>query len=231
MRKKFVVLSIVGLMSISAITYAAENATTSNVEKSNACLEEARALDRKGNIETSEKKLKEAIKLNDKNAYAYYELGIIEARKNNHDKAIGYFTKAIQISPHTEEFYFVRGGSEAYKYQLKAFIDDMNKVIEINPKDGRAYGLLAATYSRFGLNEQAMDCVNKAIQYEKTASDMLYQMRAELKLKSRDYDGAIADYQQAIIEAKKGNDATTAQKVEFLKHKIVETQEAKKAFK
>ena len=231
MRKKFVVLSIVGLMSISAITYAAENATTSNVEKSNACLEEARALDRKGNIETSEKKLKEAIKLNDKNAYAYYELGIIEARKNNHDKAIGYFTKAIQISPNTEEFYFVRGCSEAYKYQLKAFIDDMNKVIEINPKDGRAYGLLAATYSRFGLNEQAMDCVNKAIQYEKTASDMLYQMRAELKLKSRDYDGAIADYQQAIIEAKKGNDANTAQKVEFLKHKIVETQEAKKAFK
>lgn len=230
MKKKLVILSILGLMSVGAIAYAGENAS-SNIEKSNACLEEARAFDRKGNIENSEKKLKEAIKLNSKNAYAYYELGIIEARKNNHDNAISLFTKAIQISPDKEEFYFARGGAEAFKYQLKANIDDMNKVIELNPKDGRAYAILAATYMRYGHTEEAFEYINKAIQYEKTSLDMLYQMRAELKLKTRDYDGAIADYKQAIVEAKKGNEANTAQKVEFLKQKIVETQEAIKAFK
>lgn len=231
MKKKLVILSILGLIGIGTVTYAAEKFSTPNIEQSNICLEEARAFDRKGNIENCEKKLKEAIMLNNKNAYAYYELGIIEARKKNHDKAISLFTKAIQISPEEEEFYFARGGSEAFKYQLKANIDDMNKVIELNPKDGRAYALLAATYMRFGHTEKAFEYINQAIQYEKTSLDMWYQMRADLKLKSRDYDGAIADYKQAILEAKKGNEVNTAQKIEFLKQKILETQEAIKAFK
>jgi len=230
MKKKLVILSIVGLMSINTIAYAGDNAS-SNIEKSNICLEEARTFNRKGNLEDSEKKLKEAIMLNNKNAYAYYELGIIETRKNNHDKAISLFTKAIQISPNKEEFYFARGRSEAFKYKLKANIDDMNKVIELNPKDGRAYAILAATYMRFGHTEKAFEYINQAIRYEKTSLDMLYQMRAELKLKSRDYEGAIADYKQAIVEVKKGNESNITQKVEFLKQKIFEIQEAINAFK
>ena len=230
MKKKLVVLSIVSLMSVGLITYAVDTAAP-NIEKSNVYLEEARAFTRKNDYANAEKKLNEAIKLNNNNAYAYYELGQIEANRRNNDKAISYFNKAIQISPDEEEFYFARGGAEVFKYQLKAFINDMNTVIKINPKNGQAYGLLAATYSRYGLKEQAFEYINKAIQYEETSLDMLYQIRAELKVQSQDYDGAIADYNKAIVEAKKGSDSNIAQKVEYLKQKIFEIQEAKKAFK
>ena len=38
MKKKLVVLSIVGLMSIGSITYAADKVVTPNIEQSNICL-------------------------------------------------------------------------------------------------------------------------------------------------------------------------------------------------
>ena len=231
MKKKLVVLSIVGLMSIGSITYAADKVVTPNIEQSNICLEEARTFNRKNDYTNAEKKLNEAIKLNNKNADAYYELGDIEIRKNNNDKAISYYNKAIRISPDNEEFYFGRATAEAFKFQIKAAIDDLNKVIEINPKNGEAYAVMATIYKRFGYPEKALDCMNKTLQYKETSLDREYQERADIKLLLRDYDGAIADYNQAIIEAKKGTDSLKAQKIEFIKQKIIATQEVKKAFK
>lgn len=231
MKKKLVVLSIVSLMSVGAITYAADKVVTPNVEQSNVYLEEARTFNRKSDYTNAEKKLNEAIKLNNKNADAYYELGQLELNKNNNDKAISYFDKAIQISPNKEEFYFGRAAAETFKFQLKAAIDDLKKVIEINPENGEAYAILAAPYMRFGYPEQALGYMNKAIQYKESLLDKEYQTRADIKLQLRDYDGAIADYNSAIVEAKKGTDSLKAQKIEFLKQKVVAAQEAKKLFK
>ena len=229
MKKKLIILGILGLMPIYS-TYAADKVIISNAEQSNVYLEEARNLTRKSDFINAEKKLNEAIKLNNKNAYAFYELGQIEIKKNNNDKAINYFMKAIQIDPDKEEFYISKGKAEATKYQLKAVIHDMNKVIEINPKNGQAYTLLAAIYGGCGYTEQALEYVNKAIQYNKTSLDILYEMSADLKIRLRNYDGAIVDYNKAIIEVKNGTASNTAQKIEYLKQRIFEIQEAKKAF-
>ena len=64
MKKKLVILSILGLIGIGTATYAAEKFSTPNIEQSNVYLEEARNLSRKNDLSGAEKKLNEALKLN-----------------------------------------------------------------------------------------------------------------------------------------------------------------------
>ena len=231
MKKKLVVLSIVSLMSVGTIAYASDKSIAPNIEQSNICVEEARTFTRKNDFAKAEKKLNEALKLNNNNADAYYELGIIEAIKNNNNKAINYYTKAIKIIPDRDEYYFSRGLAEAYTLKLKAFIDDMNKVIELNPKSAQAYGSLAITYDRFGNTEKAIEYYDNAIKNDDTSFDLLYVSRAELKVRLKDYDGAIADYNKAIEITKQRNDYDKTTKIEYRKQKIDEIQQAKKIFK
>ena len=57
LKKKLVILSILGLIGIGTVTYAAEKFSTPNIEQSNVYLEEARNLSRKNDLSGAEKKL------------------------------------------------------------------------------------------------------------------------------------------------------------------------------
>lgn len=227
MKKKLIVLSIVGLMALGGITYAEEN-SSKNIEQSNIYLEEARTYIRKYDNNNAEVKLIEAIKLNNKNAEAYHELGRIEWQKNSNDKAISYFNKAIKIDPSNDTYYVSRAGVEIMKAQYSSLINDLNKALEINPKNGSAYLLLAGFYSMVGHEKEALDNFNKAELYDESIKGMLYQGRALSKIQLNDYDGAIADYYKDIEYAKNCNDEG---RIKFDKQKIKELEEIKKIFK
>ena len=231
MLKKLVFLCILGVLSIETSVYATEKVELVNVEKSNTYVDEAKNYTKKLEYAKAEKCLNEALKLNNKNAEAYFGLGIVEDAKKNNDKAINYYTKAIELSPNNYEYYYARGAAEINAIQLKALVDDMNKVLELNPKYGIAYGILSIIYGSYGYPEKALVYCDKAIEYNETSLEVFYQRRAEIKTSLRDYDGAIADYNQAIVENKKGNDFDTPQKIEYFKRKIQEMQEIKKVFK
>ena len=65
MNKKILVLTIVSVLSLSVVSYASDN--SDNIEKSKACVEQAREFTRKSDFVNAENKLNEAIKLNNKN--------------------------------------------------------------------------------------------------------------------------------------------------------------------
>ena len=108
---------------------------------------------------------------------------------------------------------------------------DMNKVLELNPANGRAYMVIGVTYMHFGYPEEAIKYFDKAAEHEEIMRDWLYPMRADAKTSLRDYDGAIADWEKAIEVAKKGDDLDRVGKIEYIRSRINELQEAKKVFK
>lgn len=227
MKRIILLLLAIGTFTTSS---AFAGVISSDIEKSNTYLEEARIMIRKGDLKNAEKQLNEALKLNKENADIYYEFGELEHSKGNTDKTIDYFTKAIQINPNREDFYLSRAVEEGQKLQLKAVIEDINKALELNPKCGQAYAILGALYARYGHHQEALEYINNAMKYDETMFDMLYPARAEVKVSLRDYDGAIADYNNAIKVVKQANNPKTAQKIEYFKQRIFELQEAKKAF-
>jgi len=231
MKKIFIILSVIVLMSIGTYMCKAHNMLDADIKASDICIEEARTFIKKVEFKKAEQKLNDALKLNNNNAEAYYELGKIEARKNNNYKAVNYFTKAIQISPNEDDYYVQRGASELILLQFEAFIYDMNKAIKLNPKNTNAYIALAGIHDRFGYREKALEYYDNAIKYSEISLDSLYIYRAGLKVRLKNYDGAITDFNKAIEIIKQGTENDKSRKMEYLKQNINEIQQAKKIFK
>lgn len=234
MKKKLVVLSIISLMSFGGMVYAADADSKINIEQSNICIDAAKSFYENRDYANAEKKLNEALKLNNKNAEAYYRLGMIEdVVKNNKDKAISYFTKAIELDSHNVDYYRSRGNKEAEKLQFKQLFDDLNKIIELDPQNAEAYETLGIMHDANGHSEESIEYFNKAIQYSHNKRVLygLYKERASAKINLRDYDGAIADYKNAIELAKQVNDFDKISDIEYLNQRIHSLKEAKKIFK
>jgi len=234
MKKKLIVLSILGLMSFGGMVYATEDSSKINIEQSNICVEAAKSFYENRDYVNAEKKLNEAIKLNNRNAEAYYRLGIIEDFiKNNKDKAISYTTKAIEIDPNNLDYYISRAYNKFQKLQLKQTFDDLNKILQLDPKNTAAHESLGIIYSSNGYNKEAIEHFNKAIQnsYNKRILYSLYKERASAKQYLKDYDGAIADYNNAIELVQQVNDYDKVADIEDLNQRIHMLQEAKKIFK
>lgn len=201
MKKKILVLTIAGLLSLSAVSYAGEN--PDNIAKSKACVEQAREFANKSDFANAEKKLNEAIKLNNKNDEAYFDLGKSLFGKNDYKIAVNYFSKAISINPKKDEYYLMRAATEVFLSDLKPAINDFNRAIEINPKNQFAYIALGTFYGRFGYFEEALGYYNKAEECTDGTDEQLYVSRSEIKVYSKDYTGAIEDLKKAITIAKK----------------------------
>lgn len=206
MNKKILVLTIAGLLSLSAVSYASDN--LDNIAKSKACVEQAREFTRKLDFVNAEKKLNEAIKLNNKNDEAYFNLGRYwgywGARKDS-KRAVEYFSKAISINPQKDEYYIQRAAEESLLNDLKSAIKDFNKTIEINPRNLFAYIALGTLHSKYGYFKEALDYFNKAVEYSDGAIEDLYVFRSEVKVYLKDYAGAIEDLKKAMNIAKKKN--------------------------
>ena len=221
MNKKILVLAIVSVLSLSSVSYASEN--SDNIAKSKDCVEQART-----DYINAEQKLNEAIKLNNKNDEAYYDLGRYFSARKDYKRAINYFSKAISINPQKHEYYVYRAAAEVFLNSLKPAISDFNKAIEINPKNSVAYFGLGTLYGRFGYFKEAIGYYNKVEECADGTDEQLYVARSEIKVYSKDYNGAIEDLKKAKTIAKKKNDQIL---VTSLDEKIKEIQAGMDVFK
>lgn len=229
MKKKLVVLIIVGLMSVGAITYAASQVNTPNIDKSNTYLQEAIVLNSKGDIKNSEIKLREAIKLNNKNAEAYYALGKLVHTDKDLKKALEYTTKAIQINPNVDYYYVQRAFINSELIKTKEALEDASKAIELNPKNADAYAIRGTLKQYWNYSEEALEDFNNAIKYaDKTNEKIIYLGRATTYKQLHNFDAAIADYKALLDIAKAKNDEKA---ISFYKRGIEELESGKKAFK
>ena len=120
----------------------------------------------------------------------------------NYVKAKSDYTNAISIQSDNQaisDLYFNR----SYKLDwvtldYKTALEDLNKSIELDNKDGMKYWHRGITYQYKKDYPKALADVNKAMQlYGDDATSGLYTLRAALKESSGDIKGAVSDYQAA----------------------------------
>jgi|GEM_PF-938707 len=127
----------------------------------------------------------------------------IYQQMKNYEKAKSDYTNAISLVTDDQvisDLYFDRSYKLDWKtLDYKAALDDLNKSINLDAKDGMKFWHRAMTYDYKKDYPHAIADINKAIQlYGDDATSGLYTLRASLKEKSGDIKGAVSDYQSAL---------------------------------
>jgi len=134
-----------------------------------------------------------AIELNPALAWSHNNIGELFARQGLLDKAVGYYSTAIKNNQNCYEFYNNLGDTLIRQGFLDKAVESYQKAIALDPKNFKAYHRLANILKEQSLPEQAIFYCNKIKEKEenvrKTAKEMMQQ---------KNYEGAVAAYQEAI---------------------------------
>jgi len=127
----------------------------------------------------------------------------IYQQMKNYDKAKADYANAITLvndDKSISDLYFDRSYKLEWKtLDYKSALDDLNKSIALDTKDGMKFWHRAITYDYKKDYPKAIEDCGKAIQlYGDKATSGLYTLRASLKEKMGDIKGAVSDYQAAL---------------------------------
>ncbi len=142
-------------------------------------------------------------------------------KKQEYDRAVGFLSKAIAIDPTNQEAFMLRGNAYLELKDFQRSIADADKALKIGPEIGVAYYLRGVALSEMPAPDlrRAMADFTKMIDMEEGTEDdtdddkpkdklrlaEAYRRRAHLHNLQKEYDAAIADATQAIIN----NNTTT----------------------
>ncbi|MTJ08284.1 MULTISPECIES: tetratricopeptide repeat protein [unclassified Anabaena] len=169
----------------------------------------------------------QALKLNDHDADIYYKLGLVNYQLGDYHTAIANYSQAINININHGKSYHQRGLAYYQIGAYQIAIEDYTQAIRINPHIAINYKNRADVRSHIGDNQGAIEDYNQAIninphyattQKNKQISRYLldyqqqlqpvinidpddaigYKNRGNNRAELGDYEGAIADYTQAI---------------------------------
>jgi tetratricopeptide (TPR) repeat protein len=129
-------------------------------------------------------------------------VGIAAYQEENYEGVIGYLTNAIEKWKETDGTDVL---VKAYNHRAMAFsnseknqeaINDLNKVIELNPKYAPGYRNRAGVFETTGEYSKAIDDYTITIKLENGADD--YAKRGAAFGKIQKFDDAIKDYTKAL---------------------------------
>ena len=116
--------------------------------------------------------LNKSLDLNSNNASAWLSLGVSYKDKAvpDFDRAIEYETKALNLgglsNADTSTAYTIIGFSYGNKGNYDKAIENLNKAIDIDPKNAQAWSDLGVSYANRGELERGLECLNKAIELD-----------------------------------------------------------------
>ncbi len=127
----------------------------------------------------------------------------IYQQMKNYEKAKSDYGNAITLAADDKtiaDLYFARSWKLDWVIlDYKNAMDDLNKSIALDTKDGMKFWHRAITYDHKKDYPRALvDCAKAIELYGDAPSSGLYTLRASLKEKSSDIKGAINDYQEAL---------------------------------
>lgn len=137
--------------------------------------------------------------------------------KQEYDRAAGFLTKAIALDPANQEAFILRGNAYLELKDFGRSIADADQALKVGPEIGAAYYLRGVALSEMPAPDlrRAMADFTKMIDLEDDMEEdkpkdklrlaEAYRRRAHLHNLQKEYDAAIADATQAIIN----NNTTT----------------------
>jgi len=143
-----------------------------------------------------------AIEVKPDDILAYMNRGISKQRSGDFVNAILDFNKVVELDPLKFDTYTYRADARAELKDYKNALIDYEKSIELNPKYGVAYFNRGFTKStQMGLLKESIGDFTKAI--ELGLGNVAYVNRGIAKLKLKDNNDAINDFNQALKINKK----------------------------
>lgn len=104
---------------------------------------------------------KEALRNKPDDADLYYYIGLCHYSLEQYPEALSYFNKA-QERKQDEELYYYLGASHYSLERYPEAISYLKKAIALNPGDAEAYSLIGTANLLLGLNQEAINNLNKA---------------------------------------------------------------------
>jgi tetratricopeptide (TPR) repeat protein len=124
---------------------------------------------------------------------------------NNFKEEIYYFTKAIELDPKVDNYFYCRAKIKEELKEYRGAIEDYTEAIELNSNEFDYYFDRADVKMRLKDYRGAILDYNKAIELE-PKTDYFYYYLGIAKFDLKDYRGAIADFSKAILLAPNSED-------------------------
>lgn len=138
----------------------------------------------------------EAIRLAPEEAYQFYKDRA--AVHSNKQAQLEDYTRAIRLKPNYVQAYINRGIAYAEIGNSKKFVEDINQALRFQPNNAWIYQNRGYGYYLLGEPEQGSKDYDKAISLNRVLAYQSYNERGISRYKRKDYQGAIADYTEAI---------------------------------
>ncbi|AFY35512.1 serine protease [Calothrix sp. PCC 7507] len=142
----------------------------------------------------------QALKLSPNNPDAYFRLGAAYKELNDYPASLKNFEQVIRLSPKNATAYAWRGYVLVQMKDYQGALTNANKSISLDPNSRTtafAYAVLAGAHLGLNDTQQALAATNQVIQRLPNQVDA-YNLRGLLRVETKDYKLAIADYDQAL---------------------------------
>ncbi len=125
-------------------------------------------------------------------------LGLIDWRLKKYQQAIVYLDSALQLLPNMADFWVNRGIVKQSLRDTLAAVKDFKSALQIDPEHALANHNLALLGGLNGKEKETEKLITEAI--EKNPNLIYsYEERGFLRMKARNWKGALADFNQAIL--------------------------------
>ena len=125
-------------------------------------------------------------------------LGLIDWRLEKYPQAIVYLDSALQLLPNMADFWVNRGIVKQSLRDTLAAVKDFRSALQIDPEHALANHNLALLGGLDGKEKETEKLITEAI--EKNPNLIYsYEERGFLRMKARNWKGALADFNQAIL--------------------------------
>lgn len=121
---------------------------------------------------------------------AYYQL-------RHYDRALLDFIRAQQQGADSADLYFMRGRTYALLHDAPAALHDLQAALDRQPSSA-VYATRARLYSVLGQSVPAIHDMDAALTLEPSNGTFYYQ-RGLLRMQTNDPNGALADFEQALV--------------------------------
>lgn len=138
-----------------------------------------------------------AIELDPNFIMAYIFRANAKLKTKDWNSAIEDFDKALSLKPNDVSCTLNRGICKYENGDIKSAIEDFNTVIQVNPQNSIAYEFRGQCFKKL------RDYANAGKDFSKLVDDFKdplgYLLRGDIKIETKDYQGAVEDY-SAIIK-------------------------------